>query len=91
MEMMITVIQTVGFPIACVLCMGYFIYVMWDRQTKEWKQQAEALAAECQKREEKLYSQIDRFSETLNSISMTLIKIDTRLEVLERSELEKNS
>lgn len=89
MEMMITVIQTVGFPIACVLCMGYFIYVMWDRQTKECKEQAAAIAAECQKREEKLFLQIDKFSEVVNNISTTLIKIDARLEVLERSELEK--
>lgn len=84
MEAMITLIQTLGFPIACVLGMGYFIFNIWDRQTKEWQQQSDAMAERCQAREEKLYQQIDRFNDTLSSFNTTLIKIDARLEVLEK-------
>lgn len=85
MEVFITAIQTLGFPIACVLGMGYFIFHIWDRQTKEWQAQSEAMAERCQKREDKLYEQIDKFSNTMNSFNETLIRIDTRLEVLENN------
>lgn len=85
METIVTIIQTLGFPIACVIGMGYFIFNMWDRQTKEWQAQSDAMAERCQKREDKLYEQINRFNDTLNSFNETLIRIDTRLEVLEKN------
>lgn len=84
MESIIQIIQTLGFPIACVLGMGYFIFNIWDRQTKEWKASQDAMAERCQAREEKLYQQIDRFNDTMGSFNTTLIKIDARLEALEK-------
>ena len=44
----------------------------------------EAMAERCQKREDKLYEQIDKFNVVLNSFNETLIRIDARLEALER-------
>ena len=38
------IISTVGFPIACVIGLGYFIYIAWDKINEQ-----------NEKREEKLY------------------------------------
>ena len=38
------IISTVGFPIACVIALGYFIYLAWQK-----------MSAQNEKREEKLY------------------------------------
>lgn len=44
MEVWTQVISTVGFPIACVLGLGWFIYTIYNNMTKE-----------NEKREDKLY------------------------------------
>lgn len=85
MEAIVTMIQTVGFPIVCVLGLAYFIYLIWNKQNDNFQVQVENMAARCQAREDKLYEQIDKFNDTLNSFNTTLVKIDSRLEVLEHS------
>lgn len=39
---------------------------------------------QSEQREEKLASQLDKFTETLNNFNITLTKIDTRLELIEK-------
>lgn len=48
------------------------------------KQQMQRLEQDSKERENKLYEQIDKFGESLNSFNATLIKIDTRLDYLEK-------
>lgn len=49
MEAWTQVISTVGFPIACVIALGYFVYVAWNK-----------MSAQNEKREEKLYEVISK-------------------------------
>lgn len=44
MENVADVISSVGFPIACVIALGYFIYLAWQK-----------MSAQNEKREDKLY------------------------------------
>lgn len=68
-----SLISTVGFPIFCVLCMGFFFYKVWqkntDREDKAMERNAE---------------QMEKFSNSLDKFNETLIRIDTRLEAVEK-------
>ena len=44
METLVDLISSVGFPIVCVIGLGYFIYIAWNNITEQ-----------SDKREEKLY------------------------------------
>jgi len=56
----ITMIQTLGFPIACVVACGWFIYKMWTKSTDQ-----------NEKREEKLYMTLGEVNATNKEISET--------------------
>lgn len=53
-----TIITTLGFPIACCVGMGFFIYTIYKNTTKENKENMEQVQARCLKREERLYEEI---------------------------------
>ena len=74
MNMIIQLIDNHGFPILCAIALGYFIYQIYKQS---------------EKREERLYTQIDKFSDTLNCFNTTLTKIDARLEVVEKHILDE--
>lgn len=84
MEAIITAIGTVGFPIVAVLGLAWFIYTVWKKTNQDNQKQMESMAARCQEREDKLYRQLDKFNDSLNNFNETLIRIDTRLECLEK-------
>lgn len=77
-------IQTLGFPIFCVVALGAFVYIFWKKQNNDNQAQMEKMAERCQAREDKLYEQIDKFNVSLTNFNATLAKIDTRLEHLEK-------
>lgn len=66
-------ITTLGFPIVCVIALGYFVYKIW-MQTNET----------AKSREERMFAQLDKFSTSLDNFNTTLIKIDTRLDTVEK-------
>ncbi|SHJ64562.1 hypothetical protein SAMN02745248_00572 [Hathewaya proteolytica DSM 3090] len=67
-----TLISNLGFPIVLVLGCMYFMYKK-DQQQRE----------DNNKREDRLYSQLDNFSKTMENFNKTLTSIDTRLSQLE--------
>lgn len=72
-----SLISTLGFPIVCVLFLGWFIWKIWIRQQEQ-----------NEKREEKLYSAISE----AQSINMELTKTNSEfIEVLNtyKSNLEE--
>lgn len=78
MEAFLTIVQSLGFPIACVIALGYFVYKIWNTQ-----------AEVVQSREDRMLKQIDKFNDTLQDFNTTLITIDNRLENLE-NKVENN-
>lgn len=55
-----TLISTLGFPIVCVLFLGWFIWKIWTRQQEQ-----------NEKREDKLYSVLADAQETNEKLSRT--------------------
>ena len=88
MESILSAISTVGFPIVAVIAVGWFFYQFWTKNHSDMIRQMDQMAERCQAREEKLYAQLDKFSDTLNNFNMTLASIDTRLEVMEQAQFK---
>lgn len=76
-------VATLGFPIVCVGALGWFIYQIFIKTTAQNEKNMQQVQDRCAAREERLYQQIDKFSDTLNSFNTTLIRIDARLEAVE--------
>lgn len=68
-----TIIQSVGFPICTALGMGYYIYKMQSEER-----------AENKAREERLYTMIERFGDSIDNLTTTLQGMDKRLSILEK-------
>lgn len=57
-EMISNLIGQLGFPIVCVLGMGYFIFHIYKTTTKNNEANMEKVQARCAEREERLYQEI---------------------------------
>ena len=68
----IQVIQSLGFPIACVIACGFFIYKT-TQQTRE----------DNLRREERAAQQQDKLADTLDKATDTIDRINTRLDIIE--------
>ena len=88
MEDLVSVVSTLGFPIAMALVAFYFYTKFVSQQMEQCSKREEALMEESRSREDKLNAQLDKFAESLNNFNTTLIKIDTRLELLEKGNKE---
>ena len=72
MESIVQVVESVGFPIAVAVASAMGIYKT-QQQNRE----------DSNKREERMFEQLNEFGKSLNNFNETLITIDSRLEVLE--------
>lgn len=81
METILSAVSTVGFPIACAVVMGWFIYKIYTNSTEQNKANMEQVQARCAEREEKLYQQIEKNQEingkAIATISHYAEKLDT--------------
>ena len=78
-----TLISTLGFPIACSIGLGIFIFKIWKAQREDNNTQLAKMSESCSEREERLYQQMDKYNQILSDAVETLAKIDTRISVLE--------
>ena len=72
MESIIQVIETIGFPIATTVASGVFIYKTQQQSSEDYN-----------KREERMFEQLDKFGDSMDKFNETLTKIDERLHDLE--------
>lgn len=86
---MLAAIDNHGFPIICALAMAWFIYQIFKKTMSQHEANIRQIQEQNEKREERHYQQIDKFSETLDSFNTTLTKIDARLEIVEQHILDK--
>lgn len=86
MEPVLTAISTVGFPIVAVIGCCWFIYTFWKKEQEQTQIQLKMIIDQSQKREDRLYEQIDKFSNSLDNFNTTLNSIDKRLAVIESKE-----
>lgn len=72
MQDLTTIIQTLGFPITCVVACAFFINKK-DTQARE----------DANRREERMYAQQDKLAETLDKSTDTIDRMNVRLDVIE--------
>ena len=82
-----TLITTLGFPIVCVVGLGWFIYKIYLDTQEQNKSNMEKVQARCKEREDKLYEEIkanrEVNAEAIATIAMYAEKIghiETNLE-----------
>lgn len=80
----VELITTVGFPIACVLAMGFFIYKIYKNTTKQHTDTMAQLQARCAEREDRLYKEIAENRAVNEKAIETLAKYAERLGVIEQ-------
>ena len=79
-----TLITTLGFPIVCVIAMGWFIYQIFQKTTTQNQQNMEKVQERCKEREEKLYAEIAKNREVNAKAIETIAHYADRLEVIQR-------
>lgn len=81
---LIELISAVGFPIACVIAMGAFIFIIYKNMTKENKENMAQVQARCQAREEKLYTEIKENREINAKAIQTISSYAEKLETIQQ-------
>lgn len=91
METIVEIITTLGFPIACVLAMGFFIYKIYndmksDKETarQENKENMDAVQARCKEREDKLYEEIKENREVNAQAIATIAHYAEKFDVIQQ-------
>lgn len=77
------IISTVGFPIACVVFMGLFIFHIYKTTTEENKANMEKVQARCKEREDKLYEVIAQNREVNAQAIETIARYAEKLETIQ--------
>lgn len=72
-------IPTLGFPIICVLGLGWFIYKIYKDTTKQNADNMAAVQARCKEREEKLYTQLEKQNEINGKFANIIAQYDIKL------------
>jgi hypothetical protein len=73
-------IPTLGFPIICVIGLGWFIYKIYNDTTKQNQANMEAVQARCKEREEKLYVQLEKQNEINGKFANIIAQYDVKLD-----------
>ena len=57
-SMIMELITTLGFPIACVVMLGAFVFYIYKRQIEDSANNMEKVQERCKEREDKLYNEL---------------------------------
>ena len=76
-------LPTIGFPILCVIGLGWFIYKIYNDTTKQNNANMEAVQARCKEREEKLYTQLEKQNEINGKFANIIAQYDIKLEAIQ--------
>lgn len=87
----VDLIPTLGFPIVCVIGLGWFVYKIYQDSQKEKAELAEQNAAtlkavqeKCQEREDKLYAQLDKQTEYNGQFALIIQQHDMKLDTIQK-------
>ena len=79
----VEIIPTLGFPIICVLLLGWFILKIYNDTTKQNKENMAAVQARCQEREDKLYIQLEKQNEINGRFAEIIAQYDVKLDTIQ--------
>lgn len=84
MDEIVSIVSTLGFPMAIAIIAFFVYYKFVSSQMEACANRENALMEQSKQREEKLSAQLDKFTDALNNFNISLTKIDTRLELIEK-------
>ena len=76
-------LPTIGFPILCVIGLGWFIYKIYTDTTKQNNANMEAVQARCKEREDKLYAQLEKQNEINGKFANIIAQYDVKLDTIQ--------
>lgn len=78
------IIGSFGFPIACVIAMAWFVYTIYKRSTNDNQKHMETVQQRCKEREERLYEEIKE-NRTVNAKAIeTIAHYAEKLDVIQK-------
>lgn len=80
----VELIPSLGFPIICVLVLGWFIYKIYNDTTKQNVENMEKMQARCQEREDKLYTQLEKQNEINGKFAAIIAQYDVKLDTIQK-------
>ena len=86
MDAVLNLIQSIGFPIACCLFLGYFIKQQNDEYREDVKSITVKYEAAIEEMSEKYERQIEKFSGAIDQNTQVLTAIGAKLERKESAE-----
>lgn len=81
---LVELIPTLGFPIVCVIGLGWFIYKIYGDTTKQNAENMQKVQERCQEREDKLYSQLEKQNEINGKFAAIIAQYDIKLDVIQK-------
>lgn len=84
METWVEIISTLGFPIACVVALGAFVFYIYKQTTKENAENMEKVQARGKEREDKLYNELALCREVNSKAIETIAHYAEKLDVIQK-------
>ena len=73
-------IPSIGFPIICVLLLGWFVYKIYTDTTKQNNENMEKIQERCKAREDKLYAQLEKQNEINGKFASIIAQYEVKLD-----------
>lgn len=84
LQTIVDLISSLGFPIVAVIALGFFVYKISLLHRNDYNNRIQEIESSAEKRENKFYEQLSESREVLERFNDTLIRIDAKLESIER-------
>ena len=84
LETIVDLISSLGFPIVAVIALGFFVYKISLLYRNDYNSRIQEIESSAERRETKFYELLSESNEVLERFNDTLIRIDAKLESIER-------
>lgn len=84
LQSIIDLISSLGFPIVSVIALGFFVYKISLLYRNDYNSRIQEIESSAERRETKFYELLAESNEVLERFNDTLIRIDAKLESIER-------
>lgn len=81
---LIELIPSLGFPIICVIGLGWFVFKIYQDTTKANAENMAKVQERCQEREDKLYNQLEKQNEINGKFAAIISKYDVKLDTIQK-------
>ena len=84
LQNVVDLVSSLGFPIVAVIALGFFVYKISLLYRNDYNSRIQEVESSAERRETKFYELLAESNEVLERFNDTLIRIDAKLESIER-------